>query len=297
MRDLRELDRYRVTDPAALTFTGGWAGDDRCGAFVIPSPLDQKPLVVIASSGEEWLPIPGWSDLYEVSNSGRVRALAKSVPLPHGGARRHEQMELSQEVMEKGYHRVTLQRDGEKTKILVHVLVAQTFIKNPKGFPFVNHRDGNKSRNGVMNVEWCSEAYNQHHAIENGLRTGLTTEAIGQIRDMLANGMAITEIAARMELKRAAVAHVDNGNVRDLNPEEPSRYTGLEPWDHVSVSREKRVPNWHEMSRIHRMFFKDNEIAMQLHVPSPDHINVHPNCLHLWRSHNEKIPLPPSIFV
>jgi hypothetical protein len=70
-----------------------------------------------------------------------------------------------------------------------------------------------------------------------------------------------------------------------------------EGWDHVSVSLEKRAPNWREMSLIHRMFFRDDEVAMQLHVPPKDHINVHPNVLHIWRPHDQAIPLPPKIFV
>ena len=42
MRDLHELDRWRITDPAALTRSGaeGWAGDGEHGRFVIPSPID-----------------------------------------------------------------------------------------------------------------------------------------------------------------------------------------------------------------------------------------------------------------
>jgi hypothetical protein len=36
---------------------------------------------------------------------------------------------------------------------------------------------------------------------------------------------------------------------------------------------------------------------MQLHVPLVDHINTHPNVLHLWRPRDAEIPLPPSDFV
>jgi hypothetical protein len=70
-----------------------------------------------------------------------------------------------------------------------------------------------------------------------------------------------------------------------------------EGWDHVSVSRKNRVPNWYEMSQIHRLFFRDDEVAMQLHVPVGQHINAHPHVLHLWRSHTQAISLPPAIFV
>ena len=65
-------------------------------------------------------------------------------------------------------------------------------------------------------------------------------------------------------------------------------------WDHVSVSCEDRIPSWTDMEYIKRRFFKDDETAMQLHVPPQDHINCHPNCLHLWRPQKESIPRPPK---
>lgn len=73
--------------------------------------------------------------------------------------------------------------------------------------------------------------------------------------------------------------------------------TSGEGWDHVSVSRRNRCPNWPEMEHIKRLFFKDDETAMQLHVPPSDHISIHPYCLHLWRPLNAEIPRPPSIMV
>jgi hypothetical protein len=70
-----------------------------------------------------------------------------------------------------------------------------------------------------------------------------------------------------------------------------------EGWDHVSVSARDRTPTWDEMEAIKRMFFKDTETAMQLHVPPKQHINYHPYCLHLWRPHDNRIPLPPQWMV
>lgn len=54
-------------------------------------------------------------------------------------------------------------------------------------------------------------------------------------------------------------------------------------WDHVSVSLEHRPPLYEEMEAVRRLFFKDEECAMQLGVPRADHVNVHPNVLHWWR--------------
>ncbi len=70
-----------------------------------------------------------------------------------------------------------------------------------------------------------------------------------------------------------------------------------EGWDHVSVSRLGRCPNWPEMEHIKRLFFRNDETAMQLHVPPADHVNMHPYCLHLWRPLTGEIPRPPAILV
>ena len=68
-----------------------------------------------------------------------------------------------------------------------------------------------------------------------------------------------------------------------------------EGWDHVSISCSKgRTPTWAEMEFIKRLFFRPDKTAMQLHVPVSDHINRHPNVLHLWRPHGQEIPRPPG---
>lgn len=68
-------------------------------------------------------------------------------------------------------------------------------------------------------------------------------------------------------------------------------------WDHVSVSLGSRIPCWEEMEFVKRTFFRDDEYAMQLHVPPSAHINHHPNCLHLWRPQCWPIPIPPAWMV
>lgn len=70
-----------------------------------------------------------------------------------------------------------------------------------------------------------------------------------------------------------------------------------EGWDHVSVSRRNRVPNWYEMEYIKRIFFLPEEVAFEFHVAEKDHISNHPHCLHLWRPTDQEIPLPPSWMV
>ena len=68
-------------------------------------------------------------------------------------------------------------------------------------------------------------------------------------------------------------------------------------WDHVSVSREDRCPTWEEMDAIKRLFFRDDEVVVQLHVPPAEHINLHPRCLRLWRPQGFDLPLPDPAMV
>ena len=65
-------------------------------------------------------------------------------------------------------------------------------------------------------------------------------------------------------------------------------------WDHVSVSRTSRCPNWIEMEFVRRHFFRAEECAMQLHPPLADYVNDHPYCLHIWRPHAAPLPQPPK---
>lgn len=77
---------------------------------------------------------------------------------------------LIPETTKAGYLRVQLYRDGKVKKVLVHRLVALAFIPNPKDKPHVNHLDGDKTNNRVINLEWCNRSENMRHAISNGLR-------------------------------------------------------------------------------------------------------------------------------
>ncbi len=68
-------------------------------------------------------------------------------------------------------------------------------------------------------------------------------------------------------------------------------------WDHVSVRSEHRCPDWYEMDLVRCICFREDETVMQLHVPTADLVNVHPNVLHLWRPQRESIPRPPKWMV
>lgn len=71
-------------------------------------------------------------------------------------------------------------------------------------------------------------------------------------------------------------------------------------WEHVSVSfgpNAKSSPSWELMCRIKALFWNPEDVVVQFHPAEKDYVNFHQHCLHLWRSVDEKQPIPPSIYV
>ena len=70
-------------------------------------------------------------------------------------------------------------------------------------------------------------------------------------------------------------------------------------WEHVSVSTPTRTPTWPEMCHVKALFWNDDDLVVQMHVPASDWVNNHPYCLHLWRKAgtNDFCERPPAAMV
>lgn len=116
---------------------------------------------------EEWKPIEGYEDRYEISNFGRVKSLERKDLNNHLLKERI----LKPKINRDGYSYLQLCYDGNKKGFFVHRLVAAAFIDNPNGYPVVNHKDENKQNNYVSNLEWCTVLYNNRYGTK-AIRTG-----------------------------------------------------------------------------------------------------------------------------
>ena len=67
-------------------------------------------------------------------------------------------------------------------------------------------------------------------------------------------------------------------------------------WEHVSVRPlNGSMPTWDDMCFIKDMFWTDEDCVVQYHPPKSEYVNNLPNCLHLWKTTDAEMPLPPSI--
>jgi hypothetical protein len=98
-----------------------------------------------------WKDIPGFEELYQVSNDGKVRSLT----------------ELTPDVSSHGYARVTIYRGEYKKKerhrFGVHQLVLLAFNGAPPENLEINHKDGKPENNNLENLEYVTRRYNQWH--------------------------------------------------------------------------------------------------------------------------------------
>lgn len=104
---------------------------------------------------EIWKDIVGYEGLYQVSNLGKIKS-----------TRYDKEIVLKPAVSKDGYCQVVLY-NFSKRSVLVHRMVAISFLDNPNLLPSVNHKDENKQNNCVENLEWCTVLYNNNYGIRN----------------------------------------------------------------------------------------------------------------------------------
>lgn len=119
---------------------------------------------------EIWKDIKGYEGLYQVSNLGNVKSLERYVTAPqNGGKRLLKEKSLKQSISKTGYYVVALSKNHVAMTKKVHRLIAEAFIPNLLDKPHINHIDGNKLNNDIINLEWATHKENTQHAFRIGI--------------------------------------------------------------------------------------------------------------------------------
>lgn len=172
----------------------------------------------------EWRAVKGFEGKYEVSACGRVRRCARLILRSNGHPYRTTQMELAQVAYghSREYKGVGLKVKPKTNHVkLVHRLVAEAFIPNPKGLKEVNHLNLDKHDNRVENLEWTTKTGNQAHAAKRGRFHGLTNpnarfklqpvDVLSIREDIRLGGKTLEEIGARHGVSGSMIGHIKHG--------------------------------------------------------------------------------------
>lgn len=147
----------------------------------------------------------------EGSSLGRVRTQDRVVR-DGKGKRIVKGRILKQHRNNCGYLMVGFWVNGKKVDRLVHRLVAQTFLPNPKNWPEVNHKDCNRTNNNVSNLEWCTHKYNANYREKYGVSMA---EAQGQ--PIYAINLTTLEVSCfRSQNEASRALGINSGNVNSV---------------------------------------------------------------------------------
>ncbi|MEO1391044.1 MAG: hypothetical protein AAFV85_27235 [Cyanobacteria bacterium J06634_6] len=69
-------------------------------------------------------------------------------------------------------------------------------------------------------------------------------------------------------------------------------YEDAHLWYHVSIAREDRIPSYDDLAFLKEHFLGRDCWAIQVFVPTKEHVNIHPNALHLWHCITGVRPFP-----
>lgn len=165
---------------------------------------------------EIWKVIPDYPS-YEVSNLGAVRN------------RKTKNIKMQRVTKETGYVTVNLypENSSKHVVLLVHRIVASTFISNPMNLPCVNHIDENKQNNYVNNLEWITYEANNKYGTRgkrisksnSGKHRSPREHVAKPITVICPNGKSInfssiTKCAKKLNLHRSAISMVLHGKMK-----------------------------------------------------------------------------------
>lgn len=96
--------------------------------------------------------VKGYEGLYAVTEDGRVWSHKR-------------QMFLTPiKINKSGYIKVNLSKDGKPSTKYIHRLVAEAYIPNEEGLPYIDHINRNRADNRIENLRWVTASQNSRNA-------------------------------------------------------------------------------------------------------------------------------------
>lgn len=168
---------------------------------------------------EEWRTVPGFS-LYEASSLGRIRR-----PI-HWNTGKLVNHIMKFHPTDWGYYSLSLMNDdGDSKSMLVHTIIALTFIgAKPSLLHIIAHWDNNGHNNTPDNLRWAThkendDDKNRHGTRPIGLGNGnakISDDDVLIIRNAYKSGAKQKDIAEIFNIDNGTVSRICNNKRRQL---------------------------------------------------------------------------------
>jgi HNH endonuclease/NUMOD4 motif len=152
---------------------------------------------------ENWRPVPEREGFYEVSDWGRLRSVARKVDYGVRGHATYAGRLMVQFKKPNGYLCVDLQRQGKKKREYVHRLVALAFIGPCPIGKEVDHIDGDRAHNAIINLRYLHKSKNR------GAK--LTDDQVVEIRRLYLEGMSNRQLGKIFGVTESAIRKIRSG--------------------------------------------------------------------------------------
>lgn len=169
-----------------------------------------------SSREEEWRPVVGFEDRYEVSNLGRVKSVARIVVHKNGFEQKIRERIRAISNNVNGYKAVTLNFEGKGYRRLVSHMVAEAFIgPRPSGME-VSHENGRLEDNAWDNLKYRTKQSNEDLKKEHGTYAygdrmpwaKLKNDDIPVIKSLVAAGESCLEVAEKYSVSETTISRI-----------------------------------------------------------------------------------------
>lgn len=179
--------------------------------MVLPKVNSERWLSLDNLDGEVWKDVPSLNNLYAVSNYGRLKSHSRHFVSKDGRRYNRTEKIVRLSLTKQGYCSFRPSVNGVLGQVRVHRLVAEAFIANPNGLPYVNHKDEVPYNNIAENLEWCTAKYNSNYGTcqerhSSTLRANIRSR-LSTIKQYDMKGILVGEYVGKKEIEDAGYTY------------------------------------------------------------------------------------------
>ena len=170
-----------------------------------------------ARKRESWRDVSEWEGLYQVSDRGRVKSLARTTRGPKRNKRVREKI-LPGSADDHGYIVASFRCNDRYERYLTHRLVLLTFKGDPpEGKPHGLHKDGDPGNNKLLNLYWGCQKDNYVDSVRHGMAcpptrwVSVDDATSSEIREAYRSGEFKPSLIKRFNLGRFIIDRICQG--------------------------------------------------------------------------------------